>query len=60
MSVIHEYKECVMDLLAPIDDVIPRLMFGRNGLFMEGLMFGTISHNGQFFFEVDDDNRRDF
>ena len=60
MPVSQEYKEYIMDLLDPIDDVIPRPMFGGVGLFMDGLMFGIISHNDQFFFKVDDDNRRDF
>jgi DNA transformation protein len=53
------FPDYVLEQLAPFGGVSARPMFGGNGLFKRGLMFGLIT-GGELFFKVDDSNRADF
>lgn len=53
------FPDYVLEQLASFDGVSARPMFGGNGLFRRGVMFGLIS-DGELFFKVDDSNRPDF
>jgi len=45
--------------LTPLGRVTMRRMFGKTGVFCDGLMFGMVTDN-TLYFRVDDDNRADF
>lgn len=53
------FPEYVLEQLAAFGGVTARRMFGGNGLFKGGLMFGLIA-DGALYFKVDDDNRADY
>ena len=53
------FPDYVLEQLAPFGGVTARAMFGGNGLYKGGVMFGLIS-DGELYFKVDDVNRPDF
>ncbi|MGB0748665.1 MAG: TfoX/Sxy family protein [Magnetospiraceae bacterium] len=56
MTVSDEYKDYILDLLAPIGPIASRRMFGGMGLFSDGRMFALIA-NDVLFLKADDVNR---
>lgn len=56
MAPNKDYLDRVMKLLAPIEGVSSKPMFGGYGLFHESAMFALVSGAG-LFFKVDDSNR---
>ena len=53
------FPDYVLEQLAAFGGVTARPMFGGNGLFKGGVMFGLIS-DGELYFKVDDESRADF
>jgi DNA transformation protein and related proteins len=51
-----EFTRFIRDQLSPLGDVTTRRMFGKAGVFCEGVMFGVIADN-MLYFRVDDHNR---
>ena len=49
MAADKDYLIHVMDLLAPLDGISNRAMFGGFGIFHEGDMFGLITNSGLHF-----------
>jgi DNA transformation protein len=56
MAANKEYYEYVLELLAPLDGVSGKSMFGGYGVFHDGAMFALISGDS-LYFKVDDTNR---
>ena len=54
-----EYAEFLCELLAPLGRVTTRRMFGKTGVFCDGVMLGMVTAN-TLFFRIDDDNRAAF
>ena len=50
------YKDYVMELLSPLEEVTSRAMFGGYGIFHQGIMFALIS-DSTLYFKVNDSNR---
>ena len=50
------FAEFLRDQLAPLGRVTMRRMFGKTGVFCNGLMFGMVT-NDTLYFRVDDHNR---
>ncbi|WP_422361000.1 TfoX/Sxy family protein [Reichenbachiella sp.] len=50
----------MVDRLAAIPGITSKGMFGGQGLFHEGKMFGLVDSKGQGFLKVDDSNRAVF
>jgi DNA transformation protein and related proteins len=50
------FAEFLREQLAPLGRVTVRRMFGKTGVFCDGLMFGMVSDD-TLYFRVDDDNR---
>ena len=46
-------EELLEDLLAPLDGVTIRRMFGGRGVFKDGLMFALLSSRGTFYLKAD-------
>jgi DNA transformation protein and related proteins len=53
------FAEFLRDQLAPLGRITMRRMFGKTGVFCEGLMLGMVRDN-TLYFRVDDDNRAAF
>jgi DNA transformation protein len=53
------FAEFLREQLAPLGHVAMRRMFGKTGVFCDGLMFGMVT-NDTLYFRVDDDNRAVF
>jgi len=53
------YVEFLREQLAPLGGVTMRRMFGKTGVFCDGVMFGMVTDN-TLYFRVDDDNRATF
>ena len=53
------YAEFLREQLAPLGRVTLRRMFGKSGVFFDGVMFGMVNDN-TLYFRVDDDNRVTF
>jgi DNA transformation protein len=53
------FAEFLREQLAPLGHVTMRRMFGKTGVFCDGVMFGMVSDN-TLYFRVDDDNRAVF
>ena len=53
------YAEFLREQLAPLGRVTLRRMFGKNGVFCDGVMFGMVTEN-TLYFRVDDANREMF
>jgi DNA transformation protein and related proteins len=60
MAVSPGYKEYILDLLAGVDGVFARAMFGGVGLYVDDTMFGLITSTDRFYFRVDEINQPDF
>ena len=54
-----EFARFLRDQLAPLGDVTMRRMFGKTGVFCEGVMFGMVTAN-ILYFRVDSHNRATF
>jgi DNA transformation protein len=54
-----EFASFLRDQLAPLGYVTMRRMFGKTGVFCEGLMFGMVTEN-VLYFRVDSQNRATF
>ena len=53
------YAEFLREQLAPLGRVTMRRMFGKSGVFCDGVMFAMVTEN-TLYFRVDDDNRAMF
>jgi DNA transformation protein len=53
------FAEFLREQLAPLGRVTMRRMFGKTGVFCNGLMFGMVT-NDMLYFRVDDHNRAVF
>src|SRR5437762_304240 len=53
------FIEFLREQLAPLGRVTMRRMFGKTGVFCDGLMFGMVADN-TLYLRVDDDNREAF
>ncbi|MBA2402387.1 MAG: TfoX/Sxy family protein [Bradyrhizobium sp.] len=53
------YAEFLREQLAPLGGVTLRRMFGKTGVFCDGVMLGVVTEN-TLYFRVDDDNRETF
>jgi DNA transformation protein len=59
MAVSDDYREFVLEQLAPAGRVTPRAMFGGVGLYLDGLFFALIDDD-TLYFKTDDSNRARF
>jgi DNA transformation protein len=59
MVASDSFAEFLREQLAPLGRVTMRRMFGKTGVFCNGLMFGMVTDN-TLYFRVDDDNRAAF
>jgi DNA transformation protein and related proteins len=53
------FAEFLREQLAPLGRVTMRRMFGKTGVFYDGVMFGMVTEN-ILYFRVDDQNRSTF
>jgi DNA transformation protein len=53
------FAEFLREQLAPLGGVTVRRMFGKTGVFCDGVMFGMVTEN-TLYFRVDDQNRVTF
>jgi DNA transformation protein and related proteins len=53
------FAEFLREQLAPLGRITTRRMFGKTGVFCDGLMLGMVTDN-TLYFRVDDHNRTDF
>ena len=59
MVASDSFAEFLREQLAPLGRVTMRRMFGKTGVFCDGLMLGMVRDN-TLYFRVDDDNRAAF
>ena len=59
MVATSEFANFLRDRLAPLGYVTTRRMFGKTGVFCEGVMFGVVTEN-ILYFRVDSQNRATF
>lgn len=59
MVASDSFAEFLREQLAPLGRVTMRRMFGKTGVFCDGVMFGIVSDN-MLYLRVDDHNRADF
>jgi len=59
MVASDSFAEFLRDQLAPLGRVTMRRMFGKTGVFCDGVMFGMVTEN-TLYFRVDDQNREVF
>ncbi len=59
MVASDSFAEFLHEQLAPLGRVTMRRMFGKTGVFCDGLMFGMATDD-TLYFRVDDHNRMDF
>src|SRR6266567_8490385 len=59
MVASDNFAEFLREQLAPLGRVTMRRMFGKTGVFCNGLMFGMVT-NDTLYFRVDDHNRAVF
>src|SRR5258705_5759930 len=59
MVASDDFAEFLRDQLAPLGRVTTRRMFGKTGVFCDGVMLGMVRDNA-LYFRVDDDNRAVF
>jgi DNA transformation protein and related proteins len=59
MVATTEFANFLCDQLAPLGYVTMRRMFGKTGVFCEGVMFGMVTEN-VLYFRVDSHNRATF
>ena len=56
MGATDSFAEFLREQLEPLGHITMRRMFGKTGLFCDGVMFGMVKDN-TLYFRVDDDNR---
>src|ERR1700754_2712546 len=56
MVASHSFSELLREQLAPLGHVTLRRMFGKTGVFCDGVMLGMV-RDDILYFRVDDDNR---
>ncbi|WP_192735103.1 TfoX/Sxy family protein [Bradyrhizobium sp. OAE829] len=59
MTASATYAEFLREQLAPLGRVSMRRMFGKTGVFCDGVMFAMVTDN-TLYFRVDDENREIF
>ena len=59
MVASDSFAEFLREQLAPLGHIAMRRMFGKTGVFCDGLMLGMVTDN-TLYFRVDDDNRAAF
>jgi DNA transformation protein len=59
MVVSDSFAEFLREQLAPLGRLTMRRMFGKTGVFCDGVMLGMVRDN-TLYFRVDDDNRMAF
>jgi DNA transformation protein len=59
MVASDSFAEFLCEQLAPLGRVTMRRMFGKTGVFCDGLMFAMVTDN-MLYFRIDDGNREDF
>ena len=59
MVASDSFAEFLREQLAPLGRVTMRRMFGKTGVFLDGVMFGMVTEN-MLYLRVDDHNRADF
>jgi DNA transformation protein len=59
MVASDSFAEFLREQFAPLGRITMRRMFGKTGVFCDGLMLGMVSDN-TLYFRVDDDNRAAF
>jgi DNA transformation protein len=59
MVASDSFAEFLREQLAPLGRVTTRRMFGKSGVFCDGLMFGMVTGD-TLYFRVDDHNRESF
>jgi len=59
MVASDSFAEFLREQLAPLGRIIMRRMFGKTGVFCDGLMLGVVTDD-TLYFRVDDDNRAIF
>ena len=59
MVASDSFAEFLCEQLAPLGPMTMRRMFGKTGVFCDGLMLGMVTDN-TLYFRVDDDNRTAF
>ena len=59
MVASDSFAEFLREQLAPLGRVTMRRMFGKTGVFCDGLMFAMVTDD-TLYFRVDDHNRTDF
>jgi len=59
MVASNSFAEFLQEQLAPLGRLAMRRMFGKTGVFCDGVMFGMVADN-TLYFRVDDDNRAVF
>jgi DNA transformation protein len=59
MVASDSFAEFLREQLSPLGRLTMRRMFGKTGVFCDGLMFGMVTDN-TLYFRVDDDNRAAF
>src|SRR5258708_38312580 len=59
MAARDSFAEFLRQQLAPLGSVTMRRMFGKTGVFCDGVMFGMVT-NDTLYFRVDDHNRAVF
>ncbi|HXL12380.1 MAG TPA: TfoX/Sxy family protein [Bradyrhizobium sp.] len=59
MVASNSFAEFLREQFAPLGHITVRRMFGKTGVFCDGLMLGMVRDN-TLYFRVDDDNRAAF
>src|SRR5437763_13203019 len=59
MTASNTFSEFLREQLAPLGQIAMRGMFGKTGVFCDGLMFGMVTED-TLYFRVDDHNRLAF
>jgi DNA transformation protein and related proteins len=59
MVASDDFAEFLRDQLAPVGRITMRRMFGKTGVFCDGVMLGMVTDN-TLYFRVDDGNRATF
>jgi DNA transformation protein len=59
MVASDSFAEFLREQLAPFRRITLRRMFGKTGVFCDGVMFGMVANN-TLYFRVDDENRETF
>ena len=59
MVASETYADFLREQLAPLGHLSLRRMFGKTGVFCDGVMFAMVTEN-TLYFRVDDDNRETF